>query len=81
MKTWKTAKTIIKNLVQESWDENWLRELTSTDANILSTLESIKPELWQEGYITLDTSGLTAGDLEKIRSAARAQLELVSEDD
>jgi len=33
-------------------------------------LESIKPELWQEGYINLDITAFKGSDYEKIRKAA-----------
>ena len=67
---WKTSKTIIKNLVSDSWDEEWLESLTGNDQEILLALESVKPELWQEGYITLDTTSLTLKDFNNIRLAA-----------
>jgi hypothetical protein len=81
MKTWKTAKTIIKNLVQNSFDEDWLKLLSDPqDAKILASLELIKSELWQECYVTLDVKSLSKADLDQIRSAAQAQLMLASED-
>ena len=67
---WKTSKTIIKNLVSDAWDEEWLESLTGNDQEILLALESVKPELWQEGYITLDTTSLTLKDFNNIRLAA-----------
>jgi hypothetical protein len=67
---WKTSKTIIKNLVTDTYDEEWLKLLTGNDQEILLALESVKEELWQEGYITLDTSSLKTNDINKIRQAA-----------
>ena len=67
---WKTSKTIIKNLVSDAWDEEWLESLTGNDQEVLLALESVKSELWQEGYITLDTTSLTLKDFNNIRLAA-----------
>ena len=76
---WKTAKTIIKNLVADSWDEKWLESLTGNDQEVLLALESVKPELWQEGYITMDTASLKPKDINNIRLAsADRMLYLVS---
>jgi hypothetical protein len=81
MPVWKTAKTVIKNIVEPSADEDWLLKLTGTDQKILAELELIKKELWQEGYIELDTSNLKPKDFDQIRSAARRAIEELSESD
>lgn len=67
---WKTAKTITRNLITDSWDETWVESLTGDDQAILLSLENIKSDLWQEGYVSLDTAPLTVNDLANIRLAA-----------
>lgn len=81
MPVWKTARTIIKNIVEPSSDEDWLRKLTGTDQEILDELELIAPEVWQEGYVELDTSSLKPKDLEQIRAAVRKVIEELAEED
>lgn len=76
---WKTSKTIIKNLVTDTYDEEWLKSLTGSDQEILLALKNVEAELWQEGYIMLDTSSFNVKDINNIRQAAVEQLHIVEE--
>lgn len=78
---WKTSKTIIKNLVTDSYDVEWLELLTGNDEEILLALKNVEAELWQEGYIMLDTSSFKPKDINNIRQAAVKQLIIATEED
>jgi hypothetical protein len=78
MMIWKTSKTFIKNMITESWDEDDLTLLTGVQ-EIRSYIDSIREDLWQNGYIEIDYSSWSEKNYVDIVKAAKTRLEYLSE--
>lgn len=75
MKIWKNSKQIVK-IIEENWDSDLLDTIANSDElQMKNLLELFKEELWHEGYIQLETSHWKSTDYQKIRAAAKSQLE------
>ena len=79
MPQWKTSKTFIKNIVNEAWGQDEIEPYTKDDNSIKIEIESLKEELWHEGYIDLVNAHWKERDYEKIRQAANARMAELNE--
>lgn len=77
---WKTAKTFIKYMITDSWDEEDLARLTSAE-EIRSYIDSIGEDLWQNGYVEIDYSSWSEKNYDDIVKAAKTRLEYLSEEE
>lgn len=75
---WKTSKTFIKNMITDSWDDDDLALLTGVQ-EIRSYIDSIREDLWQNGYIEIDYSSWSEKNYADIVTAAKTRLEYLSE--
>ena len=79
MPTWKTSTVFVKRMISDAWGQDEVMPFIGNDEKIKSSIDALREELFNEGYIEIQNDHWKERDYEKIRQAAIERLKYLND--